>query len=325
MKQLFFSLALSCVITASFAQKMKVQSAFNYLKYQELDKAKEAIDAASQDPTTATMSKTWFYRAQVYLSIDTTPDKNFHALHPTPIDESYNSFMKAYEFDMGKIDLEDFNFRLAVCHSLMYTKAATAYKSAKYTDAINYFDKCAAIFEKWGKMDTVSVYYGGISYELDNKIDEAIIRYKKCVDVDFLQGESYVALARAYKKKGDKAALTEVINKGRAKHPNSQEIINYEFNMYLENNDYEGALKSIDASLVNDPNNAIYHYNKGYLYDQKKDITNAETSYLKAIELKPDYFDASYNLGALFFNTGAELINQSNDLPLKEADKSEKL
>ena len=31
---------------------------------------------------------------------------------------------------------------------------------------------------------------------------------------------------------------------------------------------------------------------------------NQNMHYKKAIELKPDYFDANYNLGALYFNEG---------------------
>jgi tetratricopeptide (TPR) repeat protein len=36
--------------------------------------------------------------------------------------------------------------------------------------------------------------------------------------------------------------------------------------------------------------------------------------YKKAIEVKADYFDAYYNLGALYFNTAAKMANESNKI-----------
>ena len=44
-------------------------------------------------------------------------------------------------------------------------------------------------------------------------------------------------------------------------------------------------------------------------------LAEAEKAYLKAIELKPDYFDAYYNLGALFFNKGVEVFEFANSIP----------
>ena len=41
---------------------------------------------------------------------------------------------------------------------------------------------------------------------------------------------------------------------------------------------------------------------------------NAEVSYKKAIEIKADYFDALYNLGALYFNKGAKQTSLANDI-----------
>ena len=50
---------------------------------------------------------------------------------------------------------------------------------------------------------------------------------------------------------------------------------------------------------------------------EKMDASNetfekAEQDYLKALELKPDYFDAAYSLGALYYNRGAEMLNRAN-------------
>ena len=42
--------------------------------------------------------------------------------------------------------------------------------------------------------------------------------------------------------------------------------------------------------------------------------TVKEADYKKAIELKDDYFDANYNLGAMIYNQGADMNNAANDI-----------
>lgn len=51
----------------------------------------------------------------------------------------------------------------------------------------------------------------------------------------------------------------------------------------------------------------------------------AESYYAKALEIKPDYFDALYNLGALFYNEAAEKIKQANELDLSKQKEYDKL
>jgi tetratricopeptide (TPR) repeat protein len=45
-------------------------------------------------------------------------------------------------------------------------------------------------------------------------------------------------------------------------------------------------------------------YNMGLLYAQKKDWANAEAAYRKALEIKPDYTDATMNLSNVLVNAG---------------------
>ena len=47
-------------------------------------------------------------------------------------------------------------------------------------------------------------------------------------------------------------------------------------------------------------------------------MPNAEKSYKKAIELKPDYFDAIYNLGALYVNDAVGIMGKANKLDLND-------
>ncbi len=61
-------------------------------------------------------------------------------------------------------------------------------------------------------------------------------------------------------------------------------------------------------------------FNRGVLYSQRKDWANAEASYKKALEIRPDYPDAVNNLSALYVNTGRAA--EANDFLAKTAGAS---
>ena len=44
----------------------------------------------------------------------------------------------------------------------------------------------------------------------------------------------------------------------------------------------------------------------------------AVKAYDKAIDLRPDYFDPNYNMGALYVNKASTLIAKANELPLDQ-------
>ena len=52
-------------------------------------------------------------------------------------------------------------------------------------------------------------------------------------------------------------------------------------------------------------------------------MDNAVADYKKAIELIPEHFDSYFNLGATFFNKGAEELNDANLIPTNKPDEYE--
>jgi len=67
--------------------------------------------------------------------------------------------------------------------------------------------------------------------------------------------------------------------------------------------------------IEKDSTNANLYFAKGTLVEKtEKSKDAAIAAYKKAIELKADYFDAYYNLGALYFNDAAHLANEANSI-----------
>jgi tetratricopeptide (TPR) repeat protein len=86
------------------------------------------------------------------------------------------------------------------------------------------------------------------------------------------------------------------------------------------------AIDYLDIATKNSPQNATLWFAKGSLYDASmKDTLKAVDCYRKAIEIDPKYFDANYNLGALYFNHGADIMIKANALPQDKAAEYEDL
>ena len=49
----------------------------------------------------------------------------------------------------------------------------------------------------------------------------------------------------------------------------------------------------------------------------------AVEAYAKSLEIKADYFDANYNLGALYFNMAVQMVNEANDMWKPRMSKDE--
>ena len=64
------------------------------------------------------------------------------------------------------------------------------------------------------------------------------------------------------------------------------------------------------------PSSVELNYLLGSKYDiNKHDTTNAKKYYLESIRIKPDYFDAYYSLGVLYYNIAFRIQEEIKKLP----------
>jgi len=105
---------------------------------------------------------------------------------------------------------------------------------------------------------------------------------------------------------------------GRKKYPENFNLIIGETNIYLAAGEKDKALELLKLALTQDDKNPTIFFAVGTNYDQMGNFEEAEKAYLQAISLKADYFDANYNLGALYVNKAIEIMDKANALPLNE-------
>jgi len=330
--------------TATFAQKAKRTSANNYLQYGELDNAKEAIDPCINDETTMSDPKTWFFRGQIYQAIYETKDEKYKSLSSNPLDVAFESFLKCLELDVKNFHTDMTLKYLDVEGRQFVNEGITRYNNKDYASALSAFENTikATNIEKIKRIDSLAIYYAGACAENVKDYDKAEKYFRDAISINYKAEAAYVRLVRMYSDAGNDEKSFEMLKEARAKFPNNQMLITDEVNVYLKKDQHAEAVSALQQAIAGEPNNASLHFALGFVNDRlaAKDveanpkgsgaydgyIAAAEASYKKAVELDGNNFDATYNLGALYFNKGVKMNEAANlidDSKKFEAAKAE--
>jgi Tfp pilus assembly protein PilF len=96
----------------------------------------------------------------------------------------------------------------------------------------------------------------------------------------------------------------------------------------LRRGNYQQAIKEIEVAEKINSNDPDVHLIRGVIYFQLKDYARSEASYKKALELKPDYSEARYNLCSLYLTLDKldaaieECSKAASDMLYKSRDKA---
>ncbi|MFM9056950.1 MAG: tetratricopeptide repeat protein, partial [Bacteroidota bacterium] len=190
------------------------------------------------------------------------------------------------------------------------------YKENDFANAISYFQTSIEINQNlFGRTDTVALYNRALAANKSGNTDMALKDFEYLTTVNYGGSKIYSLLGNMYLDRKDTTNALLRINQGRKKYPDDNTLITQALNIYLTSGRDQEALRENDEAIKADPGNHILYYIKGNLQDKIGNRTEAVLAYKKCLELKPDYFDANYNLGAMYFNEGADLSNKANAIP----------
>ncbi len=363
MRKLVFVLIACFIGLAGNAQKNKVVSAINYLKYNELEKAKDAIDKACTHEKTINWEKTWWVKGKVYQAINDqcmyNEDQKFCDLSPDAPHVTLESFMKAINLNFkdpkwhnldilnkesdqkvfGRLMQDPKNLNnWEIAQDIFFTrfpglanifvnvgvKQFESESEEENKKAIESFETSLFFSAMTGKIDTPLFYYSALAAQKAKQHDKAIEYFDNCIKYNYgndmeTKTYTYLALARNYMTTGDTVKFVESLKKGIDMYPEAStnlvtELINY----YLRKEMNQEALDYLEVAIQRVPDNHTYHFAQGSLLDKMENFEEAKKSYLKALEINNDYFDANYNLGAIYFNQGVEYFKEADQLPLEK-------
>jgi tetratricopeptide (TPR) repeat protein len=107
----------------------------------------------------------------------------------------------------------------------------------------------------------------------------------------------------------DKAIVT--LDEGLTKYPENSDMLNSKFNAYIGVGRMAEASSSAKALVEKEPDNKFHHYNYAYVLLKMGEYEEAETHFLKAIEIDPEYDNAIYNLGVTYVSWGTAINKEA--------------
>lgn len=335
MKRTTILFALLFAVTCAFAQKGKVTSALSYKETGKLDKAVEAIEETidANNPKTEgsiTWPRTWEVRGEIYQAVFQSKDENYKKLSTDPLTVAFDSYMKALQLDDKDRFGKSVKIKLTLLIGDLTNQAVAAFNEENYEKAMKSFEQIIAIeqtpvykAEDPNAIDTVIIFNAGLAAYNAQKYDKAIEYYKQAAKYKYNGAKTYSLISSSYLQKQDTLGALNILQDGLKEYSDNGALLVEVINIYLNANKVDDAMKYLDIAISQDPKNSSYYFAQGTLYDKLLRTEDAANSYLKAIEFKADYFDAYYNLGALYYNKGVKQVDVANSIPSNQPEKYE--
>lgn len=318
MKKITSILACLVISITVFGQK-DVVTAYNLNKEGKYMAASEAIDRATTIEKASAKEKTWRYRGDIYLNI--ARDSSLFVQKPTAIETAIESYKKAMELDSrGSYHAED-QAGLQNAQILANNYGAGYYQAQEFKKAANMFDLSTVVAGAFDRIDTLGIFNTALCFEKAGMMDQAIEKYLRCGELNYQVPNVYLFIANMQGQAGDDNAALETLREARKTYPREQSLIIEELNIYIKRGEFDLAKQNLELAAEQDPTNELLWFSLGTVSDNLNKLEDAEAAYLKAIEIKPEYFDANYNLGAMYFNQGVQKIKLANEIPPKENAK----
>jgi tetratricopeptide (TPR) repeat protein len=194
------------------------------------------------------------------------------------------------------------------------------------------FSKARGIYEKLIELDYKNITWSGVLIEdgkrypfPDKKTLDNYVSSERAADPErseSTQHEIYIQLLWVLMELEDLEAYDELLITARSRFPKNDDLLKMQLQAYLDKEDYDGALSNLEEALVSDPSNALYLYNAGFIYHQKKkDESKGREYYTRAMEADDKYLDAIYMLGLMHIDQSNVVVEKINKLGRSEKTK----
>lgn len=246
-----------------------------------------------------------------------------------PLDKAYSSFMKSIELDEKGRGVSQVKDNLNRLKYIYISEGSNSYSKKEYGESFKNFAKAIEIGELpiVSYVDTVVIFYAGLSAQVNKEFGKAIEYYKKALEYNYTSdGNVYYNIFEAYLtlEKGEEGL--EYLKEGFLKYPTNQSVLYGLINYYITKGDDPNlVLDYIHKAIEMDPEEYSLYFAEGTVHDKLENVEKAVASYEKALEKNPTFYDALFNLGALYYNQGVKLLEKANKVPAKEIEKYDEL
>ena len=315
------TVAIMAMLPLGLLAQKDVVSAYNANQDGDYLKAAEFIDQAILDEKANVKEKTWRYRGNIYTNL--ASDSALYAQVPDALEKAAASFVKADELDLKQRYSTERMADIARGATIAGNSGISYFNSGVYGRAGELFVTASEMTMMLGAVDTMAIFNSALCFEKASMYDRAVDQYMMCGGYGYQVPDVFLFAANIQKMEGDTAKALTTLQSARQDFPREQALIIEELNIYLVAGQFELAKENLMLAAEQDPTNEILWFSLGSVYDNLGMQDEAVDAYTKSLGIKADYFDANYNLGALYFNKAVQMVNEANDIWKPRMSKDE--
>lgn len=349
MKKLTLLLAmLAFIANVSIAQNKERVNAFNNNKYAQqyiesaeqfkvqnrldkatkemnnakimLEKAKTAIDLATNHDETKNDAKTWHYYGVIYLKIASYPE--FNEIDPDALEKCADAFKKVGELDQTYFTQNQFEI-MSYINSITtnyFNKGGQAYEAGEYVKAIECYRKAYETMAIAGQKDNEALVVAAQIAVMAKEYNMAVELCTLLLNDSYESPQVYQYLAIAHGGLENNDAMIQYLQEGRNKFPEDESLINEQINAYLKLKREAEIIDQIKDMADKNKENSVYCFILGTIYGNSEselyNIDSAMVYYNRTIEINPNDENAYINIGSMFIDKSAALYNAANELDI---------
>ncbi|HAQ38117.1 MAG TPA: hypothetical protein DCQ58_06370 [Saprospirales bacterium] len=347
-----FSLLLLASISYAQDAEKDMKKAARYLSSYNLDPAAnpgklqesyQLITSALNDTIVSSTSRGWILKGKILNELAAEEvkkkliDPKYVITMPDAATEAALALKKGIQLSVKKHEAKEALTALLDTENHLNNFGIYAFQEKDYKVAFINFDMAADVYlwmkdnesEETSRLADPAIrsehfFYTGIAgFYGDNKADAAPYfeeLYKNGSKEPFV----YEALFSIYESDEEKALV--YLNKGRELFPSNSGLLFAEINHYVRKGEMEKMIDKLESALEIEPDNVSIYTTLGSVYDQlctkateaddkekAKECFDKSLSYFnQALKLEPNYFDAIYSIGALYYNSAANMTKELN-------------
>ena len=303
---------LTCVLLSNsiWAQKGKVNSAQYALSEGKANEAKQFIDEALTDTETQQNVKAWQLKGDIYKNI--YEGKIFFTQTPNALEDAKAAYLKAYNLEINPKKKGAVAPNLEVLQGYFFNEGLSRFQNEKWAEAYVKFNEAVNINEfllannLTKTIDSGAYFATAVAANNAGLLDKAKPLLEKLIALKYNNKAVYESLADIYNKENNPDFIT-IVNEGLKLFPDSKSLQVSKLNYYIEKGKTNEAIAEIQTALDAEPDNYLLLFNMAVLQEQLKNYDDAIAYYEKTITAKPDFMDAYFNAGAMFYNKAIEI------------------
>jgi len=311
----------------------------------KLQEAVEQINIALEDAEVAQDPASWDTKGKIYNeianqivavrqlgmgSMDDLPKVEYPAM------EAAKAFMKAYELAEKKWQSKDALKGFQISQGNLSNMGIFLYEDQDFKGAFESFKMTVTLHDllkKEGEKSTLEVeddynnqiYITGLAALNAEQPDAAAEYFQKLYDMKYDKPAIYEALYKIKAEKDVEAAY-EYLEEGRKKYPDDISLLFAEINHFLRIEKLDELISKLEQAIQKEPENVSLYSTLGNVYDNlhqkeaqagnvdkgQEYFDKALSYYNQAVEKDPNYSDAVYSIGALYYNKAAAMTLELN-------------